>query len=80
MNPITGTVVDPQLRHTFTDRLNVTGIIGSEPLNPGLDTRSCQNIAQAIKPFGKGFGLADFNHGLNVAAWLRRVNGGMRDA
>lgn len=73
--PISGTVVDPQLRHTFTHRLNVARIAGGEALNPGFDTRSRLDVAQAVKPLDKYVGLTYFNHEPTVAIRLHNVNG-----
>ena len=75
IHPITGAVVNPQFRHAFADRFNVAWIVGGEALDSGLDTRSCLNVAQDVKPLGKYIGLAGFNHGTNVAVRPHNVNG-----
>ena len=74
IHPITGAVVDPQLRDTLTNRLNISGISGGEPSDPCLDTRSPLEVAQVVEPLREECGFADFDYETAVAARLRVVN------
>jgi hypothetical protein len=67
IDPVTGALVDPQLRHTFADGLDIAGVPGGETFDPGLDTRPGLDIAQAVQPLGEGIGFAHFHHGPNCS-------------
>jgi len=53
VHPVTGAVMDSQLRNTFAHWLNISGISQRESFDPGLDTRSCLNVSQAVKPLSR---------------------------
>jgi hypothetical protein len=62
------------LRDTFANRLNITGISGSEPFDPCLDARSRLKVVQGIEPLHEKVCFANFHHEANVAARLHIVN------
>ncbi|SBT04177.1 hypothetical protein PROAA_1240002 [Candidatus Propionivibrio aalborgensis] len=74
IHPVTGAVVDSQLRDTFANRFDISGISSSEPFNPCLDARSRLEVAQVVEPLSKEDGFANFNHSVTVALWLQSVN------
>ncbi len=73
IHPVTGTLIDTQLRNTLTDRLNVARVAQAESFDPRLDARPRLQISQAIEPFGEEIGLADLDHLGTVAVWLHTV-------
>jgi hypothetical protein len=75
IHPITGTEIDPQLGDSLANRLNITGVSRSEPLNPDLDTRSRLNVAEFIQPIDEEISFSYFDHGMTVATGLHIVNG-----
>lgn len=74
IHPITGAVVDSQLRDTFTNGLDISWVSGSEPFDPCLDARSRLKVAQVVEPLSEEAGFANFNQEATVAAWLHIVN------
>jgi hypothetical protein len=62
VNPVTGTVVDPQFGNSPAYWLDISRVSGSKPLDSDLDSRPRADITQAVEPFGEEFGLADLNH------------------
>ena len=70
IRPVTGTVVDPLLCDTFTNRLDISGISSNETFNPCLDARSRPEVPQVVEPLNEEVSLAQFDHGLTVAGWL----------
>ena len=74
IHPVTGTVVDSQLRDTFANRLDISGVPSRKPFDPCLDARSRLKVAQGIQPLSEKVSLANFNHEATVAARLRLVN------
>lgn len=74
INSVTRTVVDTHFRDSIADRFDVSGISGRKPLNPHEDPSLGLYITKIVKPFGKQFGFADFNHDYTVASWLQAVN------
>jgi hypothetical protein len=74
IHPVTGTVVDSQLRNTFANRLDISGVSSGEPFDPCLDARSHLEVAQVVEPLNEENGFANFNHGATVAPWLHLVN------
>jgi len=75
IHPITGTVIDPQLRDSLANRLNIAWIPNGEALNSDLDTSSRLNVTEFIKPMREEVSSSYFNHEMNVATGLRIVNG-----
>ena len=73
IHPVTGTVVNPQLRDTFTDWLYITWVSRCQPFNPCSDARSSLDVPQVVEPLNEEVGLANFNHGVTVATWLHIV-------
>jgi hypothetical protein len=67
LHPVTGTVVDSQLRDTFANRFDIAGVSSGESFNPCLDARSHLEVAQVIEPLSEEDGFANFNHGVTVA-------------
>lgn len=74
IHPVTGTVVDPQLRDTFANRLDVPGVSGSEPFNPCLDARSRLKVTQGVEPLSEEVSFANFYQEGTVAMRLHIVN------
>jgi hypothetical protein len=74
IHPVTGTVIDSQLRDSFANGFDIPGISSSKPFNPCQDTGSSLDVTQVVKPPSEEDGFANFNHGLTVSAWLRFVN------
>ena len=62
IHPVTRSIVDSQLRHTFTDWLNIASISRGQSFDPGLDVGSGLNVAQTIKPLSKVVSFANCNH------------------
>lgn len=50
IHPITGAVIDSEFGNPLADRLDIAGVSRSEAFNFYLDTRSCLNVAETIKP------------------------------
>ena len=71
IHPITGAIVDSQLRYTFANRFNITWVSSGKSPNPDLDTSSRLNVAQGIYPLCKKVCFSNFDHGLTVAIWLQ---------
>jgi hypothetical protein len=74
IHPVTGAEVDSQLRDTFANRLNISGISSGEPFDPRLDARSRLDVAQVVEPLSEECGFADFDHKATVAIGLHIVN------
>lgn len=74
INPVTGAIVDSQLRYTFADRFRIARVSGGKPFDPGLNTRPGPDVAQAVEPPSEDIGLANFDHGATVAMRLHDVN------
>jgi hypothetical protein len=70
VDPVSGALVDPQLRHAGPNRLDVTRIGADEMLDPGLNPRSGFQITETLKLSGEPLCLADFNHPPTVASKL----------
>lgn len=75
IHPVTGSVIDPQLRYAFANGFDIAGVAGGEPFDPCLDARPGLKIAQAVEPLHEQLGFADFNQAATVAVWLHVVNG-----
>ena len=73
MHSVPGTVVDAQLGHALPHSFHISGISGSQALDPDLDARSCAEITQFVEPACERLGLAHFNHE-SVAVRLHFVN------
>ncbi len=56
---------------------DVTRIAADEALDPGQNLRLGSQITEARKPSDEPLCLADFNHPLTVAPWLRPRNAGL---
>ncbi len=74
IHPITRAIVDPQFRNTITNRLNIAGVSCGKSFDPCLNTCSCPEVTQVVEPLCEEKGFADFNHKVNVVAWLHSVN------
>ena len=74
IHPVTGTIVDSQLRDTFANRFDISWVSSGKPFDPCLNARSRLEVAQVVKPLNEENGFADFNHGATVAPWLHIVN------
>jgi hypothetical protein len=67
INPISGTVIDPQLRDAMANRPYVARIAKLQAIDAHLDATTCFSVAQAGKPAGEQLGLADFYRRLFVS-------------
>jgi hypothetical protein len=56
---------------------DVTRIAADEVLDPGQNIRPGSQITETRKPSDEPLCLADFNHPLTVAPWLRPRNAGL---
>lgn len=48
INPITGTMINPQLQYAFSNRLGIAGIPRSQSFQPYLYPRSGLEVAETI--------------------------------
>ena len=62
IHPIAGTVVDPQFRDTFSNRLDIPGVTCRKTLDPDLNARPCANVPQPVEPSDENLRLADLKH------------------
>ena len=67
-------VVDPLLRYTGPNGLDVTRIAADEALDPGQNLRPGSQITEIRKPSDEALCLADFNHPPTVVSRLRQRN------
>jgi hypothetical protein len=70
INPITGAVIDPQLRDSLTYGPYISRIPSCQAFNSRKNASSHIDVAQAIKPLNIDIRLADFDHESSVAMWL----------
>ena len=73
IHPVTGTVVNPQLRNTFTNWFYITWVSRCQPFNSCLDARSSLDVPQVVEPLNEEVGFANFNHGVTVATGIHIV-------
>jgi hypothetical protein len=62
MYPVPRAVIDPKLRHTFTDRFHITHQSRLQPDDPLDNAFSGTIIVQALKPFLEDRCLAHLDH------------------
>jgi len=58
IHSVPGTVVDPRLGDALPHSFHISGVPGSQTLDPDLDARSCAEITQFVEPAGERLGLA----------------------
>jgi hypothetical protein len=61
IHPVTGAVVDAQLRNAFAHWLNISRVPKREAFNPRLNARPRPKVAQAIEPLSEHFSFSNFN-------------------
>ena len=61
VHPVTGTVVDSQLRNTCAIRRNIARVSHCEPLDPRLNARVRLEVAQIVEPLIKEDGFVNFD-------------------
>jgi hypothetical protein len=59
VNPVARTIIDPQLGHAFSDRLNVSRIPGSQTLDSHEYTCAGADVTQPVEPPGEDLRLAN---------------------
>jgi hypothetical protein len=74
IHPITGAVIDPQLRDAFSDWFDISRIARRKSFDPDQDPRSCTDVSKAVEPLDENICFANLNHGEIVAKRLRFVN------